>query len=57
MRTVPRLCELSAGICLTTEEKARKTHSYSVKKRKKLKAGENCVKGALQLSLHQNLGL
>jgi hypothetical protein len=25
VRTVPRLCELYPGICLTTEEKARKT--------------------------------
>jgi hypothetical protein len=25
MRAVPRLCELNPGICLTTEEKARKT--------------------------------
>ena len=24
VRTVPRLCELNPGICLTTEEKARK---------------------------------
>jgi hypothetical protein len=24
MRAVPRLCELYPGICLTTEEKARK---------------------------------
>ena len=27
MRTVPRLCELYPGICLTTEEKARKNLS------------------------------
>jgi len=25
VRAVPRLCELHPGICLTTEEKARKT--------------------------------
>jgi len=27
MRTVPRLCELYPGICLTTEQKARKNLS------------------------------
>jgi len=27
MRTVPRLCEVYPGICLTTEEKARKNRS------------------------------
>ena len=27
MRTVPRLCEFNPGICLTTEEKARKNLS------------------------------
>ena len=27
MRAVPRLCELYPGICLTTEEKARKNLS------------------------------
>jgi hypothetical protein len=27
VRAVPRLCELYLGICLTTEEKARKTLS------------------------------
>ena len=27
MRTVPRLCEFYPGICLTTEEKARKNLS------------------------------
>jgi hypothetical protein len=27
VRTVPRLCELYPGICLTTEEKARKNLS------------------------------
>ena len=27
VRTVPRLCELNPGICLTTEEKARKNLS------------------------------
>jgi len=27
VRAVPRLCELYSGICLTTEEKARKTLS------------------------------
>ena len=31
MRAVPRLCELYAGICLTTEEKARKTLTQSIK--------------------------
>jgi hypothetical protein len=28
VRAVPRLCELYPGICLTTEEKARKTLRY-----------------------------
>ena len=43
MRAVPRLCELYPGICLTTEEKARKNLSqgsrrtYWKKKRKKKK--------------------
>jgi hypothetical protein len=27
VRTVPRLCEECPGVCLTTEEKARKNHS------------------------------
>jgi hypothetical protein len=30
VRAVPRLCELYPGICLTTEEKARKTLSTNV---------------------------
>jgi len=29
--TVPRLCELNPGICLTTEEKARKNLSQGVR--------------------------
>jgi len=31
VRTVPRLCELYPGICLTTEEKARKNLSQGIK--------------------------
>jgi len=31
VRTVPRLCEFYPGICLTTEEKARKTLSQGKK--------------------------
>ena len=31
MRAVPRLCELYPGICLTTEEKARKNLSQGKK--------------------------
>jgi len=31
MRTVPRLCEFYPGICLTTEEKARKNLSQGKK--------------------------
>ena len=31
MRAVPRLCEFYPGICLTTEEKARKTLSQGKK--------------------------
>jgi len=34
VRAVPRLCELYLDFCLTTEEKARKTHSQ-VSSRKK----------------------
>jgi hypothetical protein len=32
VRAVPRLCELYPGICLTTEEKARKTSVSVVEK-------------------------
>jgi hypothetical protein len=32
VRAVPRLCELYPGICLTTEEKARKNLSYGSRK-------------------------
>ena len=32
MRAVPRLCEFYPGICLTTEEKARKNLSQGKKK-------------------------
>jgi hypothetical protein len=31
VRAVPRICELYSGICLTTEEKARKPLSYGRK--------------------------
>jgi hypothetical protein len=31
VRAVPRLCEFYPGICLTTEEKARKNHSKGKK--------------------------
>ena len=32
MRTVPRLCEVYPGICLTTEEKARENLSRGSRK-------------------------
>jgi hypothetical protein len=32
VQVVPRLCELYPGICLTTEEKARKTLSWGSRK-------------------------
>jgi len=32
VRTVPRLCEIYPGICLTTEEKARKNLSQGIRK-------------------------
>ena len=32
MRAVPRLCGFYPGICLTTEEKARKTLSYGIRR-------------------------
>jgi hypothetical protein len=41
MRAVPRLCEFYPGICLTTEEKARKTLSQGKKNPSQVKENLN----------------
>jgi hypothetical protein len=43
VRAVPRLCELYPGICLTTEEKARKTLSYGSQKVPQYPGGSSTV--------------